>query len=73
MAAVGVILVIGLLSAPALFGLHQAHSLYSAMVRSAGFGILFTFVGFLLAISFNLSPGPLIGFLCLCSLAFIRS
>ncbi len=72
MAAVGVILVIGLLSAPALFGLYQAPSLHSAIVRSAGFGIIFSFTGFLLSIIFNLSPGPLIGFLCLCSLPFTR-
>ncbi len=68
MAAVGVVLVIGLLSAPALFGLYQAPSLYSAMIRSAGFGILFSSIGFLLAIAFNLSPGPLIACLCLLSL-----
>ncbi len=73
MSAVGVILVIGLLSAPALFGLYQAPSLYSAMLRSAVFGILFSFVGFLLAIAFNLSPGPLIGVLCLCSLPFAKN
>ena len=72
MAAVGVILVIGLLSAPALFGLDQAPSLHTAMVRSAGFGILFSFVGFSLAIAFNLSPGPLIGVLCLISLPLLN-
>ena len=68
MAAVGVVLVIGLLSAPALFGLNQASSLHAAIVRSAGYGVLFSFLGFLLAIAFNLSPGPLIGVLCLLSL-----
>ena len=72
MAAVGVILVIGLLSAPALFGLNHAPSLHSAMVRSAGYGFLLTFIGFLLSIGFNLSPGPLIGVLCLLSLPFLR-
>ena len=71
MSAVGVILVIGLLSAPALFGLYQAPSLYAAIMRSAGFGVLFSFVGFLIAITFNLSPGPLIGVLCGLSLPFI--
>jgi len=70
MAAVGVVLVIGLLSAPTLFGLNNAPSLHSAMVRSAGYGILFSCVGFLLSIAFNLSPGPLIGVLCLLSLSF---
>ena len=72
MAAVGVVLVIGLLSAPALFGLNQAPSLHSAMVRSAGYGILFSCVGFMFAIGFNLSPGPLIGVLCLLSLLFLK-
>ena len=72
MAAVGVILVIGLLSAPAIFGLNHAPSLHSAMVRSAGYGTLLTFIGFLLSIGFNLSPGPLIGVLCLLSLSFLR-
>ncbi len=72
MAAVGVVLVIGLLSAPALFGLYQAPSLHTAMMRSAVFGTLLTFAGFLLAIAFNLSPGPLIGVICLLSLPFLR-
>ncbi len=72
MSAVGVILVIGLLSAPALLGLHQACSLRSAMIRSAGFGVLISLIGFLLAIIFNLSPGPLIGVFCLVSLTFLR-
>ncbi len=73
MAAVGVVLVIALLSAPALLGLNQATSLNIAMIRSAGFGVFISFVGFLLAIVFNLSPGPLIGVLCLFSLLFVRS
>lgn len=72
MAAVGVVLVIGLLSAPAIFGLSQAPSLHLAMLRSAGYGVIFSFVGFLLAITFNLSPGPLIGVLCLLSLLFSK-
>ncbi len=73
MAAVGVVLVIGLLSAPALFGLNQAPSLKSAMIRSASFGVLFSIVGFFLALIFNLSPGPLIGVICLSSLPFLQS
>ncbi len=72
MSAVGVVLVIGLLSAPALFGLNQAPSLKSAMIRSAGVGILFSFVGCSLSVAFNLSPGPLIGVLCLTSLTFLK-
>ena len=72
MAAVGVVLVIGLLSAPALLGLYQAPNLHSAMLRSSGYGVLLSFVGFLLAIACNLSPGPLIGVLCLFSLVFLR-
>ncbi len=72
MAAVGVVLVIGLLSTPALFGLYQATSLHSAMIRSAGYGILISFIGFWLAMAFNLSPGPLISCLCLGSLAIQR-
>ena len=72
MSAVGIILVIGLLAAPALLGLNQAPSLHSAMIRSAGYGIILSFVGFLLAIVFNLSPGPLIGVLCLCSLTILK-
>lgn len=73
MAAVGVVLVIGLLSAPALFGLYKARSLHSAMLRSSGFGILISLIGFLLAIIFNLSPGPLIGVLCLFALLFLKN
>ena len=73
MSAVGVVLVIGLLSAPAVLGLIQAGSLRAAMVRSAVFGTGLAFLGFLLAIVLNLSPGPLIGFLCLCSLVFLRN
>ena len=73
MAAVGVILVLGLLSAPALFGLYQAPSLHSAMLHSSGYGVLISFIGFLLAIIFNLSPGPLIGVLCLLFLPFLKT
>ncbi len=55
MAAVGVVLVIGLMCAPALVGLAGATSLRQA-VLSVG--------GFLLALLLNLPPGPLIGVLC---------
>ncbi len=61
MAAVGIVLVIGLLCAPALLGLAKAKSLKVAMIRSAGFGVILSTGGFLLAIIFNLPPGPLIG------------
>ncbi len=72
MSAVGVILVIGLLAAPALLGLNQAPSLHSAMIRSASYGLVISFLGFLLAIVFNLSPGSLIGVLCMISVILRR-
>lgn len=65
MAAVGVVLVIGLLCAPVLIGLHKARSLRQAMVRSSLIGTLIAIGGFLLALLFNLPPGPLIGVLCM--------
>ena len=64
MSAVGVILVIALLSTPPLFGLDKAPSLWVAMVRSSALGIMITTIGFLLALILNLSPGPLISVLC---------
>ncbi len=70
MAAVGIVLVIGLLSAPAVLGLNQAKSLGSAMLRSSIIGVLLSMIGFFSSISFNLSPGPLISILCIISLAF---
>ena len=71
MSAVGVIIVIGLLSAPTLLGLVQAKSLKIAMIRSSIFGSLISSLGFMISIIFNLSPGPLIGCLCFISLAFL--
>ena len=71
MAAVGVILVIALLSTPALMGLVQASSLRVAMVRSSIFGVVISVLGFSLAILFNLAPGPLISVLCVASLLLI--
>lgn len=65
MAAVGVILVIGLLCAPVLPGLNTALSLRVAMARAAGVGLGMSAGGFLLALPLNLPPGPLIGVLCL--------
>ena len=68
MSAVGVILVIALLSTPTLLGLQEAPSLWIAMIRSSLFGIAISILGFLLAIIFNLAPGPLISVLCVGSL-----
>ena len=73
MSAVGVILVIALLSTPALLGLDQAPSLWVAMTRSSIFGLLISLIGFLIAIILNLSPGPLISVFCVASLVFVRS
>ncbi len=71
MSAVGVVLVIALLSAPTLFGLLQAKALWIAMVRSSIFGLIICLIGFLLAIILNLAPGPLIGVLCVISLILV--
>ena len=65
MAAVGVVLVIGLMCAPALFGLAGATSLRQAAFRSAATGMVLSVSGFVLALLLNLPPGPLIGVLCL--------
>jgi zinc/manganese transport system permease protein len=65
MTAVGVILVIGLMCAPALQGLSGATSLAAAMVRAALLGLLVSGGGFLLAIPLDWPPGPLIGVLCM--------
>ena len=72
MAAVGVILVIGLLCAPVLPGLHRVKSLRAAMIQAAFVGLALSGGGFLLALPLNLPPGPLIGVACvvlLCPLA----
>ena len=71
MSAVGVILVIALLSTPTLLGLQQAQSLWIAMVRSSIFGLVISLIGFVLAMLFNLAPGPLISVLCVVSLVFL--
>ncbi len=71
MSAVGVILVIALLSSPTLLGLVQASSLRIAMLRASLFGLLISLVGFFTAITFNLAPGPLIAVLCVASLGFL--
>ena len=72
MAAVGVILVIGLLCAPVLPGLWRVRSLRAAMVQSALVGLALSAVGFLLAVPLNLPPGPLIGVVCMVLLCIPR-
>lgn len=64
MAAVGVVLVIGLMCAPALFGLAGATSLRQAAFKASAAGMVLSVGGFLLALLLNLPPGPLIGVLC---------
>ena len=71
MSAVGVILVIALLSTPTLLGLQQAKSLWIAMVRSSIFGLALSLIGFWVAFILNLAPGPLISVLCVVSLVFL--
>ena len=71
MSAVGVILVISLLSTPTLLGLNKASSLWVAMLRSSIYGIIISLLGFTLAIIFNMAPGPLISVFCVASLIFV--
>ena len=63
--AVGIILVIALLCAPAVIGLQQANSLSGAMVRAAAIGSSCSLGGFGLALLLDLPPGPVIGLFCL--------
>ena len=63
--AVGIILVIALLCAPAVVGLNQASSLSGAMVRASVIGSSCSLGGFGLALLLDLPPGPVIGLLCL--------
>jgi len=72
MSAVGVILVIALLSTPTLLGLTKAPSLWVAMIRASIFGLFISILGFVISIVFNLSPGPAISVLCVMSLIFIK-
>ena len=72
MSAVGVILVIALLSTPTLLGLTKATSLRIAMIRSSIFGFLISILGFVISMIFNLSPGPAISVICVISLIFVR-
>ena len=61
----GVVLVIALLCAPVLPGLHRVTSLRAAMLRSSLVGMALSGAGFALALLLNLPPGPLIGVACL--------
>ena len=63
--AVGIILVIALLCAPAVLGLQQASSLSGAMTRAAVIGSSCSLGGFGMALLLDLPPGPVIGLLCL--------
>ena len=72
MSAVGVILVIALLSTPTLLGVHRAPSLWVAMLRSSIFGLIISVLGFTVSLIFNLSPGPAISVLCVISLIFLK-
>ena len=72
MAAVGVVLVIGLMCAPALVGLAGATSLRQAVFRASAVGMVLSVGGFLLALLLNLPPGPAIGVLCIGLLALWR-
>ena len=73
MSAVGVILVIALLSTPPLLGLTKASSLRIGMIRSSIFGLLISIFGFIISMIFNLSPGPAISVICVLSLIFLKS
>ena len=72
MSAVGVILVIALLSTPTLLGVSKAHSLWIAMLKSSIYGLVISLLGFALSMIFNLSPGPAISVLCVISLVFLK-
>ena len=72
MSAVGVILVIALLSTPTLLGVSKAPSLRAAMIKSSIFGLLISVLGFVISLVFNLSPGPAISVLCVISLLFLK-
>ena len=72
MSAVGVILVIALLSTPTLLGVRKAPSLRIAMIRASSYGLLISIIGFTISMIFNLSPGPAISVICVISLIFIK-
>ena len=62
--AVGIVLVIGL-CAPVLVHVERSTSLRSLILKSAGTGLLLCGGGMMLAILWDLPPGPLIGVLCM--------
>ena len=64
-AAVGVILVIALLCAPAVVALHTSRSLKEASLKAAAIGASCSAAGFGLSLALDLPPGPLIGLSCL--------
>ena len=70
--AVGIVLVIGLLCAPVLVHVERSTSLRSLMLKSAGTGLLLCGGGMMLAILWDLPPGPLIGVLCMALLMLRR-
>ena len=70
--AVGVILVIGLLCAPVLIHVERSRSLKELILRSASTGLLLCGGGMLLAVVWDLPPGPLIGVLCMGLLMLCR-
>ena len=72
MSAVGVILVIALLSTPTLLGVSKAPSLRVAMIKSSILGLFISVLGFIISLVFNLSPGPAISVLCVISLIFLK-
>ena len=63
--AVGIVLVIGLLCAPVLVHVERSTSLRSLMLKSAGTGLLLCGGGMMLAVLWDLPPGPVIGVLCM--------
>ena len=72
MQAVGVILVIALLSTPTLLGVRKAPSLRIAMIRASSYGLLISVIGFIISMIFNFQPGPAISVICVISLIFIK-
>jgi len=63
--AVGVILVIGLLCAPVLMHVERSRSLKELVLRGASTGLVLCGGGMMLAVLWDLPPGPLIGVLCM--------
>ena len=70
--AVGIVLLIGLLCAPVLIHVERSTSLKSLMLKSAGTGLLLCGGGMMLAVLWDLPPGPLIGVLCMALLILRR-